>query len=143
MVGGFILGGNVSKQVLIRGFGPTLSSFGVTGALANPVLELYWDHDNNPTTAATLLVRNDDWGTAANAATLQASGFAPANSLESAVYVSLAPGAYMAIVSGAGSTLGVRKIGFREHQEGLFFLFIGSGLERHRQCVTLVRLQLV
>src|SRR3972149_3271705 len=41
MIGGFIISGTAPRSVLIRGFGPTLADFGVTGALANPYIELY------------------------------------------------------------------------------------------------------
>ena len=52
-------------------------------------------------------ITNDDWGSAANAAQLQASGFAPADAKESAILVTLNPGAYTAVLSGVGGTTGV------------------------------------
>ncbi|MBI5197941.1 MAG: multicopper oxidase domain-containing protein, partial [Nitrospirae bacterium] len=61
-VGGFIISGTGTKQVLIRGFGPTLVDFGISGALDNPTLNLYWDDDNNPSTAGILVLTNNDWG---------------------------------------------------------------------------------
>src|SRR6266446_4519453 len=36
MIGGFIITGTVSKQVVLRGLGPTLTQFGVSGVLADP-----------------------------------------------------------------------------------------------------------
>ena len=53
------------------------------------------------------MITNDDWGTDVNAGLLQASGFAPTDPRESALLVTLNPGAYTAIVSGAGGTSGV------------------------------------
>lgn len=50
---------------------------------------------------------NDDWGTAANAATLQALGYQPSHPNESALLVTLSPGAYTAIVSGVGGNTGM------------------------------------
>src|SRR6185503_10932897 len=41
-----------------------------------------------------------------NAAQIAASGFAPSNPLEAAIVATLSPGAYTAIVSGAGGTTG-------------------------------------
>jgi hypothetical protein len=73
----------------------------VAGALANPTLTLVRSGDQ------VIIATNDDWGNAANAAQLQASGFAPSNPLESAIYVTLAPGAYTAIVSGVNNGTGV------------------------------------
>ena len=40
MIGGFINQGSTPIQVLVRGIGPSLTPFGVSGALANPTLEL-------------------------------------------------------------------------------------------------------
>ena len=45
--------------------------------------------------------------TATNASTIQAVGFAPAIPFESVIMISLPPGAYTAIVTGAGGTTGV------------------------------------
>jgi hypothetical protein len=50
---------------------------------------------------------NDDWQTDPNAAALAASGFAPGHVNESALLVTLNPGAYTAIVSGVGGATGV------------------------------------
>jgi YVTN family beta-propeller protein len=102
MIGGFIIGGSTSKTVVVRARGPSLSALGVPNALANPVLSLF--------SGQTVIASNDDWQTAANAAALQSSGFAPPHSLESAVMVTLAPGAYTAIVSGVGGGTGVGMV---------------------------------
>jgi len=96
MIGGFIIQGSGPQTVVVRARGPSL---GVAGALADPTLTLV------PSSGAA--ITNDDWGTAANAAALAASGFAPGNPKESAILVTLAPGAYTAIVSGVGNTSGV------------------------------------
>jgi hypothetical protein len=53
---------------------------------------------------------NDNWQQAANAAAIQASGFAPLDPAESAILVTLQPGAYTAIVTGVGGTTGVAII---------------------------------
>lgn len=132
-VGGFIIGGTGAKQVLLRGFGPTLSSFGITGALANPTLDLYWDNDNNPSTAAILVLANNDWGTAlascpapvvacgtptdiANTG-LSADTYAPTNpnrALDAALLLTLPPGTYTARLSGVNNGTGVGLIGVDE-----------------------------
>ena len=49
----------------------------------------------------------DFWQSAANAAQVTASGFAPSDNLESAILITLQPGAYTAIVTGAGGGTGV------------------------------------
>ena len=102
LIGGFIIGGTQPKTVVVRARGPSLTAAGVPGALANPVLQLF--------SGATQLEANDNWQQAANAATIQASGFAPSDSLESAIHTTLNPGAYTAIVTGAGGGTGVSII---------------------------------
>ena len=49
-----------------------------------------------------MIATNDDWQQHANAAQLTAAGFAPSSPLEAGVYLTLPPGAYTAIVQGAG-----------------------------------------
>ena len=99
LIGGFIIGGNEPKTVVVRARGPSLTAFGVPGALANPVLQLF--------AGPTQIAANDDWQQAANLAALQASGLAPSHPLEAAILTTLAPGAYTAIVTGAGLATGV------------------------------------
>jgi hypothetical protein len=101
MIGGFVISGASAKTVVIRAIGPSLANFGVSGALANPTLQLVRSSDNS------VIATNDDWGGATNASVIQSSGFAPSHPLESAIYVSLVPGAYTAIVSGVNNATGV------------------------------------
>jgi len=58
-----------------------------------------------------VLATNDDWQADASASQLQAAGFAPSNMLESALYRTLAPGAYTVIVQGVGGGTGVAVVG--------------------------------
>ncbi|HEX3818215.1 MAG TPA: NHL repeat-containing protein [Chthoniobacterales bacterium] len=93
---GFIVTGPGSKQVLIRGLGPSLTSAGVPGALANPMLEL---HDS---TGAVLAV-NDNWKQTQES-DIEATGLAPAFDVESAILVTLNAGSYTVIERGVGGT---------------------------------------
>ena len=99
MIAGFVIQGNGPQTVLVRALGPSLAPRGVQNPLANPLLRIY--------SGQTQIAVNDDWGTAANAAQLQASGYAPSEALDSALLITLTPGAYTAIVTGAGGTTGV------------------------------------
>jgi len=54
-----------------------------------------------------VIATNDDWQTAANAAQLMAAGFAPADAKESAIMMTLPPGAYTAVLSGMNGGTGV------------------------------------
>jgi len=99
MIGGFITsGGNGSTQVVLRGLGPTLAQFGVTGVLADPTLTLV-DSNGNRTS-------NNNWKDTQQAA-IQATGLAPPNNLESAILVTVAPGNYTAILQGNGGGTGI------------------------------------
>ncbi|MEO6970844.1 MAG: hypothetical protein ABI217_08105, partial [Chthoniobacterales bacterium] len=100
MIGGFVNQGAVPIKVLIRGIGPSLTSQGISGVLANPVLELH-----NPDGS---IVTNDNWQTTQEAE-ITATTLAPTNPLESAILITLPVGdsAYTAIVSGVNGTTGV------------------------------------
>jgi glucose/arabinose dehydrogenase len=102
LIAGFIVGNNIgAAKVVARGIGPSLAQSGITNPLLDPTLEL---HDNN----GTLLIGNDNWqDNASQAARISAAGLAPANPLESAVFASLVPGTYTAIVAGKNGGTGV------------------------------------
>lgn len=104
MIGGFILGGTANAQIAIRGLGPSLTQSGVSGVLADPVLEL---RDQN----GSLLSVNDDWiDDPTSAGQLSAHGLALPNANESGIFASLPPGAFTAILSGNGGTSGIALI---------------------------------
>ena len=95
-IGGFIITGTDPKLVVIRAIGPSLTDFGVAGALADPVLEL---HDSTGAIIAT----NDNHGVIGH-------GLDPTNPLESAIITTLDPGLYTAVVSGKDGGTGVALI---------------------------------
>lgn len=95
---GFIIRGTPDKRVIIRGLGPSLTT--VSGALADPVLELF-------NSQRVSLERNDDFGSSAEKQEINDSGFAPGNAKESAILRTLPAGSYTAVLSGANSTTGV------------------------------------
>ncbi len=95
-----------SHKVLVRGLGPSFAAAGVSGALANPTL--------NVISAGTgrSVGSNDGWQTQAGAdvAAIQSSGYAPTNPLEAAVILNLPEGNYTAILTGAGGGVGIGSI---------------------------------
>jgi hypothetical protein len=101
-IGGFIITGSDPKQVLLRGIGPSLAGAGIANPLADPVLELH-----GPNSFAT--VTNNNWRETQQAEIL-ATGIAPTNDLESAILITLDPGAYTAILRGNGGTSGVALV---------------------------------
>ena len=109
--------GNLPTKVLVRGIGPALAGFGVTGVLANPKLEVY--------RGSTKIYENDDWGgvVALSDAFRQAGAFAlpTATSRDAALLLSLPVillGAFSIGFAGqavkAGNIL-VRQVGTRIH----------------------------
>ena len=102
LIGGFIVTGGNPKTVMVRALGPSLGtgSNPLSGALANPVLEL---HDGS----GELLSSNDSWVNSPQQAAIVASGLAPTSPLESAIMTTLSPGNYTAIVRGVNNTTGI------------------------------------
>ena len=98
-IAGFIVVGDVEKKVVVRGLGPSLASAGVSGALADPTLELY---DSAGTTVAT----NNNWKDTQEQA-IRDTNLAPADVLEAALVTTLAPGSYTAVMRGVNGTIGI------------------------------------
>jgi hypothetical protein len=121
MIGGLIIEGTADSTVLIRARGPSMAGapFFVAGTLANPLLRLF--------SGSTIIAQNDNWQEAPScggfacggAAQITATGLdscqpnpgqagsPPGCSLESVILITLPPGAYTAIVSGASGEIGV------------------------------------
>ena len=103
-IAGFVVQGTGNKQVLIRALGPTLTAAGVTGVLADPTITLY-------DVKSQIIATNDNWDQTANIQAWHASlGLPLPQASESVISISLAPGAYTAIVSGANGTTGVALV---------------------------------
>ena len=102
MIGGFIIGGSTTTNILVRAIGPELTAAGVTDALADPTLEL---HDRD----GAMLAFNDDWATDKEPQILL-SNLAPADPREAAIYATLQPGGYTAVVAGKDGTAGVALV---------------------------------
>ncbi|MEY2550763.1 MAG: trimeric autotransporter adhesin [Verrucomicrobiota bacterium] len=98
-IAGFIVTGDISKKVLLRGIGPSLSASNVPTPLANPTLTLFDDAGNTITT-------NDDWMKSPDAAEIANTGLAPKNDSESAIIANLAPGHYTVMLAGKDAGTG-------------------------------------
>ncbi|MEZ5275953.1 MAG: peptidylprolyl isomerase [Opitutaceae bacterium] len=105
MIGGFVVDGEGPVNLLIRGIGPSLTGFGVTGVLADPVIKVR-DRDGQ------LIGSNDDWGDAglgtALAAVSDSVGAFPLDegSADAAILLVLDPGNYTVVLSGADDGTG-------------------------------------
>lgn len=108
LIAGFAVGGSTSKTVLIRASGPAIAAppFSVPGTLADPELQLFQGN--------SLLESNIAWSgssqIAGAAASVGAFAWNNMSSKDSAMLVTLAPGAYTAQVSGASGDTGVALV---------------------------------
>jgi len=100
LIGGFIITGTDPKTLVLRALGPSLSDFGLSNVLADPVLSVY-------NSSHTLIATNDNWQSDPNHFVVEANGLAPTNLLESATAQTLSPGAYTVVVTGKDPTPGI------------------------------------
>jgi hypothetical protein len=107
-IGGFVISGNVAKQVLMRAVGPTLTSQGLstTEVLPDPTIELHQ--------GAATIATNDNWADNANTAQIVSVGarigatpFASSDMKSSALLMTLTPGVYSFVVRGKNETPGI------------------------------------
>lgn len=106
LIAGFVIGGVGTEKVLVRAIGPTLATFGLSGTLSNPQLNL-------TNSSGTTLASNTVWGGQATlAAAFSKVGAFPLSptSYDSAVLVTLPPGSYTAELSGANGTTGIALV---------------------------------
>ena len=103
LISGFIITGADPKRIALRAIGPSLAGSGLSGLLADPVLELR-------AADGSIIATNDNWQTDPAASELSANGIAPANNQEAATIQTLAPGSYTAIVRGSNNSTGMGLI---------------------------------
>lgn len=108
LIAGLSIAGNAPKTVLIRGIGPGLTPFGVTGVLADPQVAVF--------SGTTVIASNDNWETGASAGQIaststQVGAFALVpGSRDAALVVTLQPGSYTVQITGVGNTSGVALV---------------------------------
>jgi hypothetical protein len=106
MIAGFVVDGERPMRVLVRAIGPTLGTFGVTGALTDPQISVL-------TSSGALAANNNDWGdnTSVRDAAASVGAFAlTAGSRDAALIATLSPGAYTAQVSGVNNSTGIALV---------------------------------
>lgn len=100
LIAGFVVTGTEPVRVVVTAKGPSLTSAGVTGALADPILSVHdW--------TGREIVRNDDYDEGFAAADLAGTGFSPTDDKESALLLVLPPGPYSVVVGGANQSTGI------------------------------------
>ena len=106
---GFVIGGESSKTVLLRGVGPGIASFGLDDASPDVSIELFDE-------GGTSLAVNDDWNSNANANDIITVGDGvgafplEAGSKDAALLMTLDPGLYTLHLSGPNGSVGVSLI---------------------------------
>jgi hypothetical protein len=100
LIGGIIIGGSTNKRVIVRGIGPSLAG-AVPTPLADPTLEVFQ--------GSTKVASNDNWKSTQEA-DITATGLAPTSDAESAVIVTLAPGAYTMVLRGVNNATGNGRV---------------------------------
>jgi hypothetical protein len=93
LIGGFIIQGSQPATVVLRAIGYSLRALGITNPISDPTITVY-DSDRH------VIASNDDWFTSSNAETISSYHLDPPSSLESALFLTLNPGAYTAVVQG-------------------------------------------
>lgn len=107
LIAGFVIAGPAPKTVLIRGVGPELARYGVSGVIADPVLRVFRAGADAP------IYQNDDWGSTAYADQISktaeriGAGSLTGGSKDAALLLTLPAGVYTAIVSGSANSTGV------------------------------------
>ena len=111
MIAGFIVTGNSSKTVLLRGIGPSLANFGLNDVLQDPVLELR-------SANGSLIFKNDNWKDSQRSQ-IEGTSFQPTDDRESVIVMTLEPGAYTAVLTGKDETTGVGLVEVYDYNQAV------------------------
>jgi hypothetical protein len=108
-IGGFIITGNTSKKIVVRGLGPSLTRFNLSGVLLDPVLELRQAD-------GSLILLTDNWKDNQRVQ-IEGSVYQPTDDRESVIVATLQPAAYTATLSGKGQTTGIGTVEIYDNDE--------------------------
>jgi hypothetical protein len=113
MIGGFIITGNASKPVIIRGMGSSLTASNIAAdqVLADPVLELRGSN-------GSLIASNDNWVDSPQRSQIEGTAFQPTDDREAVILATLPPGAYTAILTGKNQTSGIGLVEVYDSGQG-------------------------
>jgi hypothetical protein len=99
VIGGFIITGNDSKKLVVRGLGPSLTKFNLSGVLLDPVLELRQSN-------GSLILMNDNWKDTQRVQ-IEGSIYQPSDDRESVIVATLPAATYTVTLSGKNQTSGI------------------------------------
>jgi hypothetical protein len=102
LIGGFVIPAGSSQTVLVRGIGPSLAKFGIAAPLRDPVIRIY-------NSQQTVVAENDEWWSEGDSNEIESfadevGAFHIGTGREASVLVTLAPGAYTAVLADASGT---------------------------------------
>jgi len=101
LINGFIITGSDPKTAVVRALGPSLTAYGLSNVLPDPVLTVH-------NSSGAVIASNDNWQTDGGATFMSQNGLAPSNPSESAALLqNLAPGNYTVVVTGNNSSQGI------------------------------------
>jgi hypothetical protein len=109
---GFAVTGTQPRQVYIRALGPTLTGWGLSGALSDTVIDLYGN--------SGLIANNDEWRSFDGSSTaletrLTETGYPPTDNHESVIVQRLAPGNYTLYLYGKSGATGLGLVEVNEY----------------------------
>jgi hypothetical protein len=109
LIAGFVIGGNAPKTVLVRGIGPSLSQFGVTGVLPDPQIAVF--------SGTTQIASNSQWGSGSSTPAQMSTAAAQvgafplvSGSKDAALLLTLQAGAYTVQVTSLSNATGVALV---------------------------------
>jgi hypothetical protein len=113
LISGFIVTGNGSKTLLLRGMGPSLAGAGVLAneVLLDPALELHGP--------AGLLAQNDNWRDSPSHGQFEGTPFQPSDDREAVIVATVQPGAYTAVLTGVGRSTGIALVEAYDINQGV------------------------
>jgi uncharacterized delta-60 repeat protein len=102
LIAGFVITGDTSQRVLVRGIGPGLAAFGITGVLPDPTLSLV-------DSTARVVASNNNWDPLQTPGGLVegVGAFRLTSASDAALVATLAPGAYTVQLTDTASRSGV------------------------------------
>jgi len=111
LIAGLVIEGNIPQTLLVRGVGPALSAYGVSNVLSDPQIAVFSGG------SSTQFAANSSWGVGnstvaqLSAAAVQVGAFPlPTGSKDSALLLTLQPGAYTVQVSSVSGTTGTALV---------------------------------
>lgn len=121
LIAGFVISGDHAKKLVVRGIGPELANYGVSGVLADPKLEIH----------GSSIISNDSWSNE-NSEFTSLGGFPlTPGSKDAAIVTSLAPRDYTAQVSAADGGSGVALVELYDGSRGVGSKLINLSARTH------------